>query len=144
MDVMDARRRLLAAIKKKSKNLYNSATDTLDAFWRANSPLGELVTQRTGYTASAFIKVSPNTTYTVNYNGKSVASAAGMVFWQDNSTDYPIDGVNLYAQTRSLDKTFYTFTTPANCQYLTLSTFSGGENVQLELGDTATSYEPYY
>lgn len=126
--------------KHKSKNLYNAAADTLNAFWRVNSPLGKLVTDRDGYSASDFICVSPNTTYTINHNASSVATGAGMVFWEDNSVNYPIDGVSLYIQTKD---GAYTFTTPANCQYVTISTFLGSNDVQLELGQHATPYEPY-
>ena len=141
MDLMEARRRIMFMSKYKSKNLYNAATDTENAFWRANSPLGELVTNRSGYRASDFIRVRPNTTYTINYNSLSNATAAGMVFWNDNFGNYPVGGVALYYQREGGGA--YTFTTPANCQYVTISTFPGSNNVQLELGQHATPYKPY-
>lgn len=140
---MEARRRILITAKKKVKNLYNRNAATLNAFWRANSPLGELVTNRDGYRASEFIKVKPNTIYTVNYNNQTTAVAAGIVFWQDNSVSNPISGVALVYQTYYPNLYYYTFTTPTNCQYLTLSEFPGSSDVQLEIGSTPSPYVPY-
>lgn len=128
-------------IKSTVINLYNRDTDTVNAFWRVNSPLGELVTNRLNYRASDFIKVKPNTIYTVNYNSETTATGAGIVFWQDNSVNNPISGVSLYLQTK--DEGYYTFVTPNNCQFLTISTFPSATNVQLEIGSTPSPYVPF-
>lgn len=126
------------------KNLYNRATDTVDAFIRANSPAGEIVTNKTGYRASDYIRVKPNTTYTVNYNATSNTSAAGMVFYSDNNIDSIIGSVSLYRQIPEAGGVkYYTFTTTNNCNYLRFSTPPQSSNVQLEESSTPTLYEPY-
>lgn len=140
-------RPIVAPVHVVGKNLYNSATDTQNAFIRANEPLGEIVTNRSGYTVTDYIAVLPNTDYVINYNNYTTATAAGLVFFKDKGE--PISGISLSVQTYVPNRNYYPFTTPSNCNYIRFSAFpnpSGtnhSSDVQLELGSTPTSYEPY-
>ena len=126
----------------RSKNMYNINTDILDMILNSSGGL----TQGTGYVTSIFIKVKPNTNYTIS---KVINTAI---------TDPSIDNTMRIGYFTS-NKTFisrptsttnpYSVTTPATCEYVKISyqhTISGQEycyNVQLEEGATATTYKPY-
>ena len=128
----------------QGKNLYNSATDTLNTAIRANNPVGEILTERTGYNLSDYIRVKPNTTYTINYNHKSDATAAGMVFFSDNNPNSIVGSISLYYQVAGGgDKTYYTFTTASNCNYLRFTTPPSSFDVQLEESSEPTAYEVF-
>lgn len=110
------------------------------------NPLGSIKENASGYTLSSYIPVYPNTIYTIKYNVSSLATAAGMVFFSEQNINSAISGISLYYQTYvnpSTTREYYTFTTPNNCNYLRISTPPNCSNVQLELGSTATAYEPY-
>ena len=126
------------------KNLYNSSTDTQNSWIRANEPVGEITSTKYDYNLSDYIAVKPNTTYTINYNAMTDASAAGMVFFSSKNAEDIVGSISLAYQTKlNNNSTSYTFTTDQNCNYLRFSTFPAASNIQLELGSTATSYEPY-
>lgn len=110
------------------------------------NPLGSIKENASGYTLSPYISVCPNTTYTIKYNVSSLATAAGMVFFSEQNVNSAISGIPLYYQTyinSSTTREYYTFTTPTNCHYIRISTPPNASEVQLELGSTATTYEPY-
>jgi lysophospholipase L1-like esterase len=84
-----------------------------------------------GFYASGFIKVEPSTAY--------VKNVSRTMAYYDEDRVY-ISGVT----------TGTTFTTPATCRYVRFSMHNNDSSspvldvVQLELGSTATPYEPYY
>ena len=103
----------------------------------ADKPLGSEM-DNNNWNCTDYISVLPDTTYTYTVPKSSAASAAGTVFYSDKSVDGAISGIT---QSSSLTRTF---TTPPNCRYVRFSWVRGnGNDVQLELGSTATPYEPY-
>ena len=104
----------------------------------AENPLGsEMI--NTQWNCTDYIRVSPNTTYTYTIPSSTNANAAGLVFYGDRTVESAISGLT---QTANLTRTF---TTPANCNYVRFSWYNRkGNKVQLELGSTATDYEPYH
>ncbi len=84
------------------------------------------------------IPVKPNTTYTFSING--VSQKYCTYYYGNNGTFITCD----------TSLTTGTFTTPANCYYVNFRCFGrdftsdfANLKIQLELGDTATAYEPY-
>ena len=133
------------------KNKFDNNTVINNSWIRAGNlseenPLGTIVDNANGYTLSQYIPVYSDTIYTIKYNATSTATAAGMVFFSEQDISSAIIGISLYYQTyinTSTTREYYTFTTPANCHYLRITTPPNASNVQLELGSTATTYEPY-
>lgn len=125
-----------------SKNMFDVSTQTVGYFVRAGNvtaekPLGN-IEPAAGYNLSAYIAVTPNTTYTIKYPVASAVSGAGLVYYSDNS-GATIAGIPLGVQGQT-----YTFTTPNNCNYIRFSyDNTAGTDVMLNLGSTALPYEPY-
>lgn len=126
----------------RTKNMYNPLSDVQDQILNSSGGL----TQGTGYKTSVLIKVKPNTNYTISriMNTSIVDPAV------DNTMriGYFTSSKTFISRPISTDA-IWTVTTPANCEYVKISyqhTVSGQEycyNVQLEEGDTATTYTPY-
>ncbi len=83
---------------------------------------------------SGFIPVLPNTGYVFTVDTTSGASAKHC-FYSQAQTESFISSINSGSQT---------FTTPPNARYMRISVRKESEQAQLELGSTATTYEPYY
>ena len=100
---------------------------------------GAVVPDASGSYCQTLIPVKPNTTYTVS----------GYAVNNDSKRIYYIDAEeNFIARTAIFGTSSYTFTTPNNCYYIQIQNREVGNNaswetVQLELGSTATVYEPY-
>lgn len=121
------------------KNLYNPATSILN-----------VVLTDTGSTISAggalvsdYILVMPNTTYTlkITRTDKNVYTRV-CSYSSANESDF----LSLLVKDTSVaagDITI-TFTTDATAKYIRVSFKADSTNIQLELGSTATTYEPYY
>ena len=104
----------------------------------ADNPLGSEI-GNDSWNCTDYISVLPNTTYAYTIPRSTYAAAAGLVFYSDKSVDGAISGI---PQTSSLTGTF---TTPPNCRYMRFSWVRSARNdVQLEQGNTATDYVPYY
>lgn len=115
-------------VTRTGKNLFNKATITLNNFINANGS----IQSSNGWSASDYISVKPNTTYYLSgiTNGGSIAKHA---FYKADKTF--ISAIN---------NTTYQITTPNECCYIRLSLLSTSpDNAQLELGSTATDFEPY-
>lgn len=105
-----------------SKNLFNKETALMDRYVLFNNGAVDVLP---GYCASDWIKVSPGVTYTKN-------DSQQLAFY-DSSKTY-ISGLSSAS----------TFTTPANAAYLRFTVIASKLNtLQLELGNTETSYETY-
>ena len=107
----------------------NSFTFTVNAAWRG--------------CVSGMVAVSPSTTYMVSGTTGTISTAAFADY-------YSSDGwISRYSSPALSGDFSYSFTTPANCAYIRLSWQASQvgtitiTNPQLELGSTATSYEPY-
>ena len=126
----------------KTKNMYNIDTDILNMILNASGGL----TQGTGYRTSEFIKVKPNTNYTISkvvdtsITGSSVDDNMRIGYFTSNKTfiSRPVSTDNPYS-----------VTTPATCEYVKISyqQYVSNQlyvsNVQLEEGSTATTYKKY-
>jgi hypothetical protein len=114
------------------KNLFNNDTAT-DAYIQSNGA----VTPNTVWRASQLIKVNPNTRYI--WHGE-VYGAEQVVWAGYNSSRAFISGQ--YAQVNNVPS--LVITTGANTEYLRVGYRSDGmRNMQLELGSSASSFEPY-
>ena len=122
-------------VEVTGKNLYNSATRTTGYYISASG----VPTENSGSYYSALIPVIPNTNYV--YSGVA-AGGNKRLHAYDSNGDW-IEQIN-YASTTSGQSFTVTGTTPNNCKYVRLSGAIADTNVQLELGSTATTYEPYY
>lgn len=117
---------------KKSKNLFSSLLE-LGTY----SNEGVKSASTTNYRNSTPIAVQPNTTYTFSING--VSQKYGIYYYNNTNTFINSEGL-----------TTGTFTTPANCYYINFRCFDAdftsdyaNLKLQIELGNTATAYEPY-
>lgn len=109
------------------KNKFTQEGETENSYLLST---GE-TTSYNGWTTSDYILVLPNTQYTFNPNS-SEGNSAKACYYDQNKTfiSYINSGPN-------------TFTTPANCEFMRFSYREESTNIQLELGSTATAYEPY-
>ncbi|RFM30019.1 SGNH/GDSL hydrolase family protein [Deminuibacter soli] len=110
---------------KTGKNLFNKSA-VIHGYY-ADHATGAL-TANSGYTASDFIEVSPGTTYAFRYPQQ--------VPFYDVDKNYISGFPNSGGST--------TFTTPAGCAYVRISTpVSNVDDQQLQLGTAVENYEPY-
>ena len=129
------------------KNLWKVDTNVIDGGYL--SPSGNTAT--IAYASGAytvFVPCEPNTTYTVS-------KFAGKRFGFGYSVDRPDVGVTVYGYTSVGDATSLTTTTGADAKYLVAYVYFDGTDasimswndakhtVQIELGNTATAYQPY-
>lgn len=114
------------------KNLFNDDTAT-DSYIQSNGT----ITPNSAWRSSQLIKVEPNTSYIWHGEAYSVRQ----VVWAGyNSSRAFISGQ--YAQVNSVDS--LRIITGENTEYIRVGYRSDGlRNMQLELGSTATPYEPY-
>ena len=125
------------------KNLFNPTTTITNSYIRAGNtspeqPLGSVISNNS-FNCSDYIKVNPNTVYSITLPVYQSATGAGLVYFQDKSVSSAISGVTCSAQGSEI----YTFTTPNNCHYIRFSwKNSDGNNCQLENGQP-TSYIVY-
>ena len=110
---------------KKGKNILNK--DTMIDGYRFGS--SGLLFSDSSYSASDFIKVLPNTTYTCNW---TLETRECVCYYDKN------------AMFISRNVSDATFTTPANCKYIRISRLTTQKNTaQVELGSTSTTYESF-
>ena len=97
--------------------------------------------QFTNYTSSPKIKINPSTTYTFACDVGHMSPDSGIVFFDENNNYLGSNSVVHFPNQNSV-----TFTTPNNAHYAAISVNKPEYEVgyfQLELGNTATTYEPY-
>ena len=126
-------------IRNNGKNLFDkdNATYSADNYIKNNNG-EETYNAGSGYTTS-YIKVQPNTTYTIS--GKITTSNLGARIYYYTSNKTWISRSNSF----SGDNSNFAFTTPNNCEYIQFSyVISNYDNttVQIEKG-ARTDYEPY-
>lgn len=123
------------------KNLFN--INTIEEK-NINATTG-VITDNNYWRASNYIKVQPNTSYTSSWvNGTNAQSFVKAIYY-DNSKTF-ISGIS----SDYISATNFSFTTPNNCEYIRfvylviINDVSAPKNdIQIELGSTATEYEPY-
>ena len=112
------------------KNLFdtNNVLET-DKNKRLNTSGGYY--SETGYFVSNMIKIEPSTTYTISYTPTALTR---ICYYSSNTTSSFI----------SRNDNQQTFTTPSNAQYLMFcNLMTEMNNIQLEKGNQATTYEAY-
>ncbi len=123
-------------VRGTGKNLLDKNSLTSN---RAIGGSGAVVSGQGVTGITKFIKVKPNTTYTFSGLG-NVSDAVGT-----HGAEYSTDGdYTSYVQsigTSSVSN--LTFTTSASTNYVVLTVLLSSASPQLELGSTATAYEPY-
>jgi hypothetical protein len=92
---------------------------------------------------SDFIKVEPNTTYTISGSTIEGGFPTKQFQWHEYSSDNESSYINQYRQINDVNSV--TFTTHTGCQYIRVGyRWDALENIQFELGSTPTSYAPYF
>lgn len=118
------------SIKKSTgKNLFDKNNVSIISRAYINSSTGEIVS---GGTSSVInnISVISDTTYTLTAVGKN------KIAFYDSNNNY----------LSNITSNLTTFTTPANCKYIKIQLATETldiNTIQLEIGSTATTYEPY-
>lgn len=113
----------------KCKNLFN--TSLIVGTWVNGALVGV-----SGYTTIRHkISVQPNTTYTLSSKDNNVVFDGNLIFYDSSGT--------MLSQIYDFD----TFTTPANCYYITWHSVENylplNAEIQLEEGSEATEYTPH-
>ena len=118
------------------KNLLDASNATADTRLVANGG----TTAENGFSVTDYIKVSPNTTYTLSSAGVASGYYGNIIQYNGSKT---MVGERLYI---SNTNTSYTFTTESDAVYVRIShgTTVFGTSLQLEKGSTATSYSAYF
>lgn len=114
-------------VAKTGKNLFDGSGTT------SNTYINDLGVERPseGWKLSGYIPVPSNTTLHFTPNSGSGSSAK---HWFYDANKNGISYIDSGAQT---------FTTPANAKFMRFSFRDASTDIQLEIGSTATSYEPY-
>lgn len=123
---------------KCGKNLFDYAhANILDVHIKNDN--GVSVSDGGNSYCQIYIPVMPNTTYTLSglSNEKNFAKR---IYYYDEDKQW-------ISRTSGSTKTSRTITTPSNCRYIQIQSerqeFQDWSTVQVELGDTATKFEPY-
>ena len=110
------------------KNLLNRATEVSNAYVTNEGKIGS---QGSGWIASDYVPVEPNTQYTFQPNTTAGVSAKHAFYTEEKEF---ISFINSGEQT---------FTTPSNCYYMRFSYRDTSTDVMLNVGSSALPYEPY-
>lgn len=123
------------------KNLFDKDSAQQNAFWSYASN-SNTTGSAEGYFASELMLVNAGETYTLT-NYISSTGVAFVKYWRD--TGISGEGIRSGdAVTCDGSKQTYTFTVPANVQYVSITgDMANIDKVQLELGSTASPFEPY-
>lgn len=123
---------------KCGKNLFDYAhANILDRHIKNNN--GVSVSDGGNSYCQIYIPVMSNTTYTLSglSNEKALAKR---IYYYDKDKQW-------ISRTNGSTKTSFTITTPSNCRYIQIQSerqeYQDWSTVQVELGNTATEFEPY-
>ena len=123
---------------KCGKNLFDYAhANILDVHIKNDN--GVSVSDGGNSYCQTYIPVMPNTTYTLSGLSNKKAFAK-RIYYYDKDKQW-------ISRTNGSTKTSFTITTPSNCRYIQIQSerqeYQDWSTVQVELGDTATEFEPY-
>lgn len=115
-------------VMRAGKNLFTRTGEYEGFYLTSNGNVAAV----TNWIVSDFIHVAPGVEYTFNPNSVEGSSAKACFYDKDKQFlgTYVNSGLR-------------TFTTPDNCAFMRFSYRKTASNIQLEVGDTATAYEPY-
>ena len=137
-------------INAHGKNLFDQSTATrYKTSWNANGTIAQETVDSVAQTYGFSVK--PNTTYTIQKKNGNRLMIGGFTSVkvptsQSLTADFQI-------RMSTTDMNSYTFTTPAGCVWILFSVRNNtvssdlyplATDIQIELGSTATEYEPYY
>ena len=130
-----------SAHKMIGKNAFDKESNVLDAYFNPSTPITSLSNVKT-----VFAPCLPSTQYTVS-------KKVGFRFAAGYVNETPANGVNVYGAIEIDGASSITITTGANAKYIVAHVFNGNydtvtademlASVQIEIGATATNYEPY-
>ena len=129
-------------------NNYNNPNNVVEYHLNGNS-ISVHSKSDSGYGISQAFNSAPNTTYTFSYlvdTGSTYGAKVGIGFYKANGEFISYTSCSTAVSATEIVKK--TFTTPADCAIFTIcfqsnSGLTAFSNIQLELGNTATTYEPY-
>jgi len=128
-------------VLKVSRNLYDSEQEFVSGYINDSGNLVSLISLKT---TVGYIKVSPNTTYTISYfaNETSVSNM-NVSFWTNNNTFIKRE---LRQDIKEIGAHSSSFTTTATTAKLRVTIWSDDTiytNFQIEQGSASTPYTPY-
>ena len=103
--------------------------------------MGHEISYNSSVSVSDYIKVEENSQYTCSFQYMPY-SAMGFIFFSEKNEESAISSLVFETDIR---RSPYTFIVPSNCKYIRINTINLKDEPQilLELGNTATLYEPY-
>ena len=130
-------------VEVTGKNLFDKTQQSDTYFYTSNGEESSTTYYDVAFVHSGKIPCLPNTQYTLSgtRNLRGDQYYYKFTFWDKNG-DF-ISYVN-GTPVKALESYVRTATTPNNCYYIAFNSFDTDVNVMLELGSTATTYEPYY
>lgn len=128
-----------AEVSRTGKNLFNFSAVTLTASKYVNALTGELTSWGASRGATSLYRIKGGATYTLSGTALMVGATNSGIAWYDKSQNY-VGGLVIPQGATSA-----TFTLPDNAEYIRFNINTGYTtmDVQIELGSTATTYEPY-
>ena len=120
----------------QGKNLFDVTKITEGYF--VHQTTGAL-TANASHNVSDYIKVKPNTTYTISVQSLTTGVTAQIRYFHYDANKQPIQGSGAVDTTGKV----LSFTSPANAEYVRFSYVIYSRDVMLEQGSTATAYEAY-
>ena len=125
---------MFALYQDRNKNLFDKSDSIIQDF--VIDSLGNIAAVTGEFYQETYIKVSPSTNYTLSKNG--ALSSSRMAFYTNDFTFI----TRLGSSTKTT--TDVTVTSPSNAAYVRLAlTYAAIDDIQLELGTTATPYHAY-
>ena len=131
-----------ADVETEGKNLFDVSTYPFTSGYYINAlENGDYVGGGADFKCTAsFVPCSAYKGMTLTLNKRPGGWRPGIAFYSDDSEANFISGVN----NNNVDAgTPMTFTVPSNANYMRFTVPVDADNIQIELGSTATPYEPY-
>ena len=122
------------------KNLYDEETYPIIAEKWINGDTGITVDNSPAWSCTPFIPCEEIAGRTVTLNKRPHGNLPGVAFYTGQSSQNYISGLTNGNKTKN---TPWTFEVPANAKYMRFTVEPGTTEIQIELGSSATAYEPY-
>ena len=132
-----------ATYQLTGKNLFDESGATFTDGQRYDYTTGGTVSATNYATCDTYLKVKPNTKYAYGYNKNNGTYSAVAVLYYDESKAF-ISGEEIIPSNSHVERQTATFTTPANCAYVRFHCAKVKDGIQIEQGNTATTFEPFY
>lgn len=123
-------------IMQQGKNLFDIST-VIEGYY-VNQVTGAIAAN-SSYFLSDYIKVSPETDYTLSAKSLKEGTTAAFRYFHYDSDKKPISGSGGFENTGKV----ISFVSPSNAEYVRFSYIYNALDVMLEKGDSETDYEPF-